>query len=176
MDDEDVDYERPFRIAYCVYEWLRDSPVIRQSKTSELLHNPNFESFSSKIDEEIEELKNVAAGKHKHSGNQRDDILYESHQVWYWLAVSNVSVGIGYDEIAPHASVSEGYENGFDGQPDITVDDENLLKKTTDSCLRFVGSKFRNFEIKPFEIAEYDLNEMGGKPYLKEALTELGFI
>jgi|GEM_PF-1823242 len=176
MSDVDIDYERPFRITFGVYEWLRDSQVIKKSETSKILHNPDFKLLSNKLVEEVKELEDAAAGIHRHSKNQRDDILYEGHQVWYWLAVSNVATGISYDKIAPHASVSEGYESGFAGQPYIDMVDEDSIMKTTDSCLRFVGSKCRNFEIKPFEIAEYDLNEMKDKPYFKEALNELGFI
>ncbi len=171
-----IDSEKAFRAAYSVYEWMRDNPIIEESKTSMLLHRPDFSHFGNRLGEEMNELLALSRGEHKHSDSPKDDFLMESHEVWYWLALADVNNHLPYDIIVPHKHAMAGYEDGAADDFIIDANGTRNVIKTTERCMEFLGGMCKHFGAEPAEIAVYDLKQMKQRFYLHEALRKAGYM
>lgn len=97
--------EADARALYAAYERLRDEDHTARSRTSRLLRREDREAVAAealrRAREELEELRGVLAGTHRHHGGEADVIL-EASQVHYWLLVAAVALGYPYDAWQPH--------------------------------------------------------------------------
>ena len=117
-----------------------------------------------------------------HTDSRIGDIVLESHQVWYWLALDAVSSGMPYVEVDeegmvvggldPIHKIEEGYAWAGAGSPNII--DTNIkdmgLQERAELSLGFIGHVCRREGLEPYVIGEYDFNQMMGKLYLNAAL------
>jgi len=73
---------------FSIFKFLKEQDFTGYSATSKLLReNPDHALFQARMDEELEELEGVIAGSHAHTDNQKDDVIFESGQVFYWLCL-----------------------------------------------------------------------------------------
>ncbi len=172
--------ENLFRGLYQVYEWIKNGEPLPDSNTSRLLHDPDKDLFTKKIEEELGELVDLSAGNHSHTGNPKRDFLMEGHQVWYWLTMLGVTEDLDYDNLRTHEHLLSGFRNDCDmlqrKRPEIVTGTIPEIILTNKTCMEFVGYKCNQFDAYPHEIGVYDLEQMKRRPYLMEPLLEFGLI
>ncbi len=108
----DAALERDARALYAAYERLRDEPPPPGSRTAALLHAEDAQAASqqaiARAVEEMDELRGVLAGVHRHHGDERD-VLLEASQVGYWAMVAAVALRLPYDAWQPHRAWLAGW-------------------------------------------------------------------
>jgi phosphoribosyl-AMP cyclohydrolase len=113
-DGDDAALERDARALYAAYERLRDSPSDAASATARLLRQPDASATAAhalaRAREELEELRGVLAGTHRHHGDARD-VLLEAGQVGYWATVSAVALHAPYAVWQPHGAWLAGWQS-----------------------------------------------------------------
>jgi len=109
---DDAALERDARALYSAYERLREQPPDAGSPTAALLHAKDAQEISqqaaSRAAEELDELRGVLAGVHRHHGDDRD-VLLEASQVGYWAMVAAVALRLPYDAWQPHRAWLAGW-------------------------------------------------------------------
>lgn len=100
--------EADMRQLYTAYTYLRDHDLSAESNTSRLLQEQDDTYLLARLGDELQELADVQAGTHVHSGREADTIL-EASQVGYWLMLLATTRGVSYDEIRPHEAILHGY-------------------------------------------------------------------
>lgn len=158
--------ERDLRALYTAYEWLRDSEEHPDSGTARRLHAPDArataEQSVARGREELEELRGVLAGTHRHQGGAADVIL-EASQVEYWALLAAVAPGYSYDEWQPHLAWRSG------GQSSTVPEDESLqavhhaIPQQCASLLIAAGALCRAAGVDPAQVVAADLAAMRAK-------------
>jgi phosphoribosyl-AMP cyclohydrolase len=121
-DADDAALERDAPALYAAYERLRGAPPDAASATARLLHQPDADATAAhalaRAREELDELRGVLAGTHRHHGDARDVIL-EAGQVGYWAMVAAVALGAPYAAWQPHQAWLAGWHGAaVPGQDD----------------------------------------------------------
>ena len=149
--------ERDARALYGYYQWLRDTDVSSTSKTSRLLRERDVAAVArralARAHEELDELRGVLAGTHRHHGDTRDVIL-EAGQVNYWLIVALVARGVTYDQWQPHRLWEQGWSNG------TLNGDINPVAKTESALLVAAAWLCREAGVHPSDVLAADLATM----------------
>ncbi|MGZ3582367.1 MAG: phosphoribosyl-AMP cyclohydrolase [Ktedonobacterales bacterium] len=160
---EDVALERDLRLLYVAYERLRDGAERPESSTSHRLHTPDAvamaEQSLARGREELEELRGVLAGTHRHTGGTADVIL-EAGQVEYWALLAAVGLGHRYDEWQPHLAWSSHRKappNSAGGASQAV--EEDVLQRCA-SLLADAGGLSYAAKVHPAQIVAADLAAM----------------
>lgn len=107
-EQEQASLEADMRQLYAAYAYLRDHDLSEESNTSRLLQEKSNEYLVARLGDELQELADVQAGTHVHTGRQ-DDTILEASQVGYWLMLLATTRGITYDEFLPHEAILRGH-------------------------------------------------------------------
>lgn len=107
-EQERQQLELDMRQLYSAYIFLRDHDMSEESNTSRLLQEQSIEYLVTRLGDELQELADVQAGTHVHTGRREDTIL-EASQVGYWLMLIAAVRNIKYDEVHPHEAILRGY-------------------------------------------------------------------
>jgi phosphoribosyl-AMP cyclohydrolase len=167
---EQTSLEADMRQLYAAYTYLRDHDLSAESNTSRLLQERSDEYLIARLGDELQELADVQAGTHVHSGRQNDTIL-EASQVGYWLMLLATTRKTVYDEIMPHKAILQGH----------TVPDHQTLEQAQE-CLHLlvsdshteriaglvmgfatIGRACAEAGVSPLEPAKYDMQQMRKK-------------
>ncbi len=156
--ETDTTLERDARALYAAYERLRDGPAPASSKTAALLHAPDAAEVSAhaldRARQELEELRGVLAGTHRHHGDARDVVL-EASQVGYWTMLAAVAQRLPYDAWRPERAWLAGWrQQRIDHQP------EHVLARMLSELVLDAGALCRAANIHPASIVAADLREM----------------
>lgn len=167
--------ETSLRQLYGAYLYLRDHDLSAESNTSRLLQEHSHSYLASRLADELQELADVQAGEHIHSGREADTIL-EASQVGYWLFLLAATDSILFDEIVPHIAVLNGYNNEYSDDKAIELRQEclNLLDSSANkkraSTIRglqlgftFIGWACAAAGVSPLAPVEADLKQMRRK-------------
>lgn len=153
--------ERDCRALYASYERLRDAGDASVSATARLLRAPDqaatVRRALDRAREELDELRGVLAGTHRHAGGDADVVL-EAGQVGYWTTVAAVAAGTPYDEWMPHAAWQAGWE-GSAALPASTSDPQAHCR----SLLVEAGRLCRQADVHPARVVAADLAAMRAK-------------
>lgn len=156
--EQDAALERDARILYAAYERLRDGPAPASSKTAALLHASDSAEVSARAlgraRQELEELRGVLAGTHRHHGDARDVVL-EASQVGYWTMLAAVAQRLPYDAWRPERAWLAGWrQQRIDHQP------EHELARMLSDIVLDAGALCRAASIHPAGVVAADLEEM----------------
>ncbi len=162
--------ETYMRQLYAAYIYLRDHDMSDESNTSRLLQEPSFDYLAARLGDELQELADVQAGTHVHTGRQADTVL-EASQVGYWLMLLATTSNIRYDEVKPHEAILRGYTittpQTFEQAEEclnliISPQRTDLIQGLT---LGFttIGRTCAEAAISPLAPAEYDIMQMRKK-------------
>lgn len=80
-----------------VFGKLRDGDF-PNSGTTKILKEKDSEFFQKRAEEEFTELAGVVDGSHRHSDDFEKDLLLESSQVFYWLALAAIVEHKSFEE------------------------------------------------------------------------------
>lgn len=159
---DDAALERDLRALYAAYERLRDAPPIAGSRTSTLLHEPDAQRVArqalARAQEELEELRGVLVGTHRHAGGERDVIL-EASQVGYWVTVAAVAQRVRYDDWAPHRAWLSGW---YDAPSSLEARDADAPTALA-APLGDAGALCRAAGVHPARVIAADLADMRRK-------------
>ncbi len=169
-EQERASLEMDMRQLYAAYTYLRDHDLSEESNTSRLLQERSNEYLVARLADELQELADVQAGTHVHSGRQADTIL-EASQVGYWLMLLATTLLVPYNEIMPHEAILRGH---------ATPDHQTL--EQAQECLHLLVSPQRAEQVaglmmgfttmghacaeagvSPLRPVEYDMNQMKKK-------------
>jgi hypothetical protein len=174
--------EAGLRLLYQAYIYLRDTPVIAESRTSGILHAPDANWLRRRLADELDELAGVIDGTHVHHGLP-DDAILEASQICYWTFVTAVAARLPYEELRPHevlteasvgmpqeaavlgAVLAQGLRSGGGG----FVPPSDLR-----AVLRQVGATCVALGIDPTAPAAQDLAEIRARPYMAAFFADQG--
>ncbi len=165
--DDDTTLERDARALYAAYERLRDDPPAVGSRTSDLLRaaDPHVTSGMAlgRAAEELEELRGVIAGTHRHHGDERD-VLLEASQVGYWTMLAAIAERVDYGAWLPHRAWLRGWREGA-ASADRSEAPENggRLLDALQQALSAAGALCRAAGIHPARALAADLADMRRK-------------
>jgi phosphoribosyl-AMP cyclohydrolase/phosphoribosyl-ATP pyrophosphohydrolase len=161
------------RAWFGAYEFLRDHDLSHASSTSRRLQ-PGSPTVDARIADELCELAGVLDGKHRHQ-NFADDVVLESSQILYWVAVAAVRDGITWDELRPDVAL-------LSNEGSISRDSAATLLRTDADAwtagkvghraahmratVALVARACRSADIAPAAVIEHDLRDLRSKPYL----------
>ncbi|HEY6407828.1 MAG TPA: phosphoribosyl-AMP cyclohydrolase [Ktedonobacteraceae bacterium] len=170
--EEQQKLEIEMRQLYGVYQYLRDNDLSEESNTSRLLQERSHSYLVARLADELQELAEVQAGEHLHTGRE-DDTILEGSQVGYWLMLLAASENLRYDDFIPHASILSGYYERFSESKAIEQRQDclSLLSAHQSSTLvqglhlgfALIGWACAEAEVSPLAPAEYDLEQMRRK-------------
>ncbi len=162
--------ETDMRKLYSAYIFLRDNDLSAESNTSRLLQETNTEYLVARLGDELQELLDVQAGTHFHTGRQ-DDTILEASQVGYWLMLLAATRNIKYDEVRPHEAILRGYETP--GHQTLEQAQECLTLLTSEQLAEIISGLVMGFAtigytcaeagVSPLAPAEYDIAQMRRK-------------
>ena len=157
------------------YEWLREHDLSEVSGTSRILRDSGT-SVVNRIQDELVELAGVLDGSHLHT-NQRDDAILEASQCFYWIAVESIRNNIRREEVRPDRAIDVATAT-LDANMATAVlrAEAGALSAITPAVashlLHVISESVRTVGIDPREIIEYDLHDLGERPYLAEYFAE----
>lgn len=162
--------EEHMRKLYSAYIFLRDHDLSEESNTSRLLQEQSIEYLVGRLGDELQELADVQAGTHVHTG-RRDDTILEASQVGYWLMLLAATRNIKYDEVRPHEAILNGYETPGHQTLEQAQECLNLLISENPAEIvhglvmgfATIGRTCAEAGVSPLEPAEYDLAQMRRK-------------
>lgn len=170
MDNEELAAaKQEFERSWHAYEFLRDN-LIEESTTSRLLHTPGIKTeryIRDKITEETIEVRDSMI-----NAEVKERTIEEGSQVWYWTTLACIRNGTRYNELKPHEIIMNGYQKGM---PDGTgtpvaffaFGSKESVIKSARRTLDYLGMVLRRADVRPVEIALYDINQMQRKHYLR---------
>jgi phosphoribosyl-AMP cyclohydrolase len=167
---ERQELETNMRKLFSAYIFLRDHDLSEESNTSRLLQEPSVEYLAGRLGDELQELADVQAGLHVHTG-KRDDTILEASQVGYWLMLLGATYNIKYDEVKPHEAILNGYATPGEQTLEQTQECLNLLLSSDRAdfarglAMGFttIGRTCASAGVSPLEPAEYDMAQMRRK-------------
>ncbi|HEX8035151.1 MAG TPA: phosphoribosyl-AMP cyclohydrolase [Ktedonobacterales bacterium] len=161
---EDAALERDLRLLYVAYEQLRDAAERPESGTSRRLHALDVAAMAeqslARSREELEELRGVVAGTHRHRGGTADVIL-EAGQVEYWALLAAVGLGHRYDEWQPHLAWRSRRQAPTVSAGDATSHtvDVGVLQRCA-ALIADAGALCYEAEVHPAQVVAADLAAM----------------
>jgi phosphoribosyl-AMP cyclohydrolase/phosphoribosyl-ATP pyrophosphohydrolase len=167
--------ETSMRQLYSAYIYLRDHDLSEESTTSRLLQEQSIEYLTARLGDELQELADVQAGTHLHTGRKEDTIL-EASQVGYWLMLLAATRNIKYDEVKPHEAILRGYAISGHQTFEQTEECLNLLLSANREeniqglILGFttLGHTCAEAGVSPLSPAEYDMAQMRRKGLVEQ--------
>lgn len=160
---DDAALERDARLLYTAYERLRDAPENPDSGTSRRLHEPDAAAMAeqslARACEELDELRGVLGGTHRHHGGVADVIL-EAGQVEYWALLAAVGLGYTYDEWQPHRAWRSGWQSRASGVDDISHAAGTAILERCASLLAVASALCREARVEPSQVVAADLAAM----------------
>ena len=153
--------EEHARALYAAYERLRDTDLTATSGTSRRLRARDRDATArhalARAHEELEELRGVLGGTHRHQGLPADVIL-EASQVSYWVMVAAIALGYVYDVWQPHMAWLAGWA-GADVAPSATSDSEaaGAPLAACAALLTETGALCRQAGVRPENVLAADL-------------------
>lgn len=174
--------EAGLRLLYQAYIYLRDTPLIPESRTAAILHAPDANWLRHRLADELDELAGVVNGTHVHQGLP-DDAILEASQVCYWTFVTAVAARLPYEEVRPHEVLTEAnvgitqeaavlgavLAQGLRGGGGGFVPPSDLR-----AVLRQVGATCMALGIDPATPAAHDLAEIRTRPYMAAFFADQG--
>lgn len=164
--DAEAALERDLRALYAAYERLRDGEERAESGTSRRLHAPDAAAMAdlslARGHEEIEELRGVLAGTHRHQGGTADVIL-EASQVEYWALLAAVGAGYSYDAWQPHLAWRSGWQASTEPADEAARTANHLIPQRCASLLTDAGALCRAAGVHPVQVVAADLAAMRAK-------------
>lgn len=164
--NDDAVLERDVRLLYSAYERLRDAPENQASATSRLLHAADVAAMAeqslARASEELDELRGVLGGTHRHLGGAADVIL-EAGQVEYWVLLAAVGLGYTCDEWQPHLAWRSGWQSpnrDANGTAHLT---HNAILGRCMSLLAAAGALCSDAGVQPEQVVSADLAAMRAK-------------
>ncbi|HEU5381156.1 MAG TPA: phosphoribosyl-AMP cyclohydrolase [Ktedonobacteraceae bacterium] len=162
--------ETDMRQLFSAYIYLRDHDMSQESNTSRLLQEQSIEYLAARLGDELQELADVQAGTHVHTGRQ-DDTILEASQVGYWLMLLAAARNIPYDEVRPHEAILRGYATPGHETLEQAQECLNLLisekreEQIAGLVMGFItiGRNCAEAGVSPLAPAEYDMNQMRRK-------------
>ncbi len=158
--------EQDLRALYAGYERLRDEDFTATSRTSRLLRTNPFEAEAAiaRASQELDELRGVLSGTHRHTGGE-EDVLLEASQVGYWILVAAIGSGLSYDAWLPHTALRAGWAAPVDatssGRAAETADESlAALPARLRAVLSQVGALCRQAGVHPGRAVARDLAEL----------------
>ena len=158
------------RQLYGAYIYLRDHDLSEESNTSRLLQEQSNEYLVARLGDELQELADVQAGTHVHSGRQADTVL-EASQVGYWLLLLATTLFVPFEEIMPHEAILRGHATT--GHQTLEQAQECLLllispqrkEQVAGLVMGFatIGHACAEADVSPLEPVEYDMAQMRKK-------------
>jgi phosphoribosyl-AMP cyclohydrolase/phosphoribosyl-ATP pyrophosphohydrolase len=169
-EQERQELETNMRKLFSAYIFLRDHDLSAESNTSRLLQEPGIEYLAGRLGDELQELADVQAGLHVHTG-RHDDTILEASQVGYWLMLLGAAYNINYDEVRPHEAILNGYATPGEQTLEQTQECLNLLLSseradiTRGLAMGFatIGRTCASAGVSPLAPAEYDMAQMRRK-------------
>jgi phosphoribosyl-AMP cyclohydrolase len=154
--------ERDCRALYAAYKRLRDAGDTSASATARLLRAPDraatVRRALDRAREELDELRGVLAGTHRHAGGDADVVL-EAGQVGYWTTVAAVALGLPYDGWTPHAA----WLAGWDGAAADVAGTGSGAAAACGALLAEAGQLCRQADVHPARVVAADLAAMRAK-------------
>lgn len=169
-DEVQTALEANMRQLYTAYLYLRDHDLSAESNTSRLLQERSNAYLVARLGDELQELAEVQAGTHVHTGRQ-DDTVLEASQVGYWLMLLATSLGVSYEEVKPHEAILRGYATPGHQTLEQAQECLNLLvsEARTEHIQGLVlgfttlGRTCAEASVSPLAPAEYDMTQMRKK-------------
>lgn len=169
-EQERQELETNMRKLFSAYIFLRDHDLSEESNTSRLLQEPSVEYLAGRLGDELQELADVQAGWHIHTG-RHDDTILEASQVGYWLMLLGATFNIKYDEVKPHEAILSGYATAGEQTLEQTQECLNLLLSSERADLvrglimgfTTIGRTCASAGVSPLAPAEYDMAQMRRK-------------
>jgi hypothetical protein len=162
----DAALARDLRALYTAYERLRAAPERPESGTSRRLHAPDAAAMAEQSlargREELEELRGVLAGTHRHQGGAADVIL-EASQVEYWALLAAVGAGYMYNEWQPHLAWRSGWQAPTDLADAASHAASEAIPQRCASLLSAAGALCREAGVHPAQVVAADLAAMYAK-------------
>jgi phosphoribosyl-AMP cyclohydrolase/phosphoribosyl-ATP pyrophosphohydrolase len=163
--------ESDMRKLYSAYIFLRDHDLSGESNTSRLLQEQSIEYLVGRLGDELQELADVQAGTHVHTGRQ-DDTVLEASQVGYWLMLLAATRNVKYDEVRPHEAILRGYQTPR-GHQTLEQTQECLNLLISEDPVEIIAGLVMGFTtlgrtcaeagVSPLAPAEYDMVQMRRK-------------
>ncbi len=173
------------------YEYLARQPLQDVSRTSRLLHDGALPF--NRVADELVELADVLAGKHRHSGDLEQDVLLEGSQVLYWLNLVAIGLSQTWDTDLDLASVMfpplDFYESTVPQVKELRkaaarwrTADAQFEKAHSDSHAELVAELSGAYWlvsravapiVKPIQLVRRDLAELETKPYLADYFSSV---
>lgn len=173
--------EQRARELYRLYEQLRDNNLVPDSATSRLLHREDAPAVCvtalARASEEVEELRGVVAGRHRHQGG-KEDVVLEAGQAGYWVTVAAIARRIAFDDWRPDTAWVSGYRDGGIVEPLLplrgTEDCEDQARIVADfrSLLMEAGRLCRLAGVDPVEAIAADLDSMRKRHSFAKTVTD----
>ena len=172
----DAALERDLRALYAAYERLRDEAERPESGTSLLLHAQDAVAMAgqslARAHEELEELRGVLDGTHRHQGGVAD-VLLEASQVEYWMLLAAIGAGHPYDAWQPHQAWRSGWQGStapVDTVVSVTIEP---IPRQCASLLVAAGTLCRAAGVHPAQVVSADLAALRAKyPELVESADD----
>lgn len=166
-DDTSAALEATARTLYAAYEWLRDTDLRATSGTSRRLRAPDAGATArhalARAREELDELRGVLAGTHRHQGLPADATL-EASQVSYWAMVAAVALRHPYEAWQPHAAWLAGWNAAALPASAPSLDEASAaLSSKCATLLRQAGILCREAGIHPASVLAADLTALRAK-------------
>lgn len=160
---DDRALEHALRALYAGYERLREVDLAATSSTSRRLRQYPFDSALTlqRAHQEMDELRGVLAGTHRHTGGE-EDVLLEASQVGYWTIVAAIGARLPYEVWVPHMALLAGWSAPHDGKPASAASVEAgnpaaPLPERLRAILTQVGALCQRAGIHPARVVAHDL-------------------
>lgn len=168
--EERQELETNMRKLFSAYVFLRDHDMSAESNTSRLLQEPSVEYLTGRLGDELQELADVQAGIHVHSGRY-DDTVLEASQVGYWLMLLGATYNLKYDEVKPHEAILKGYAIPAEQTLEQTQECLTLLLSSDRAAIiqglemgfTTIGRTCASAGVSPLAPTEYDMAQMRRK-------------
>lgn len=169
-EQERASLETGMRQLYAAYTYLRDHDLSEESNTSRLLQEQSNDYLVARLGDELQELADVQAGTHVHSGRQ-DDTILEASQVGYWLMLLATTLLVSYNEIMPHEAILRGHATPGHQTLEQAQECLNLLvspqraEQVAGLVMGFatMGHACAEAGVSPLGPVEYDMKQMKKK-------------
>lgn len=144
LDDVQLQHselEQILRALYAGYMRLRDEDFTSVSGTSRLLRTgaQSGEQLIARAEIELDELRGVLAGTHRHTDTVSDVIL-EASQAHYWLTLAALRDDLSYEDWSPHHALSNGYINA--------EDTEHMQQQSSDASTGQIQARLQTIGIQ----------------------------
>ena len=162
---------------YGAYEYLRDHDLVAVSSTSAHLRTGG-DDLVARIADELRELAGVLTGTHRH-GAQHDDLILETSQALYWLALVAVANGIPEERLRADRALATAADRFPASSAAALLEAEAAawatqgapapdLAARLHAAMALVAQACRSGGASPVAALRTDLDALRAKPYLAD--------